>query len=84
MIFTDHDNLWRSGPLGSAVSMLMETLGIVPPAPAQNVKSFPRAERESRPCCVITNGEQQPGRFLLQGRLGVGSDTEKNSSVRGC
>lgn len=76
MILTDHENLWRSGPLGSAFSMLMETLGIVPPGPAQNVRSFPRAERENRPCCVIADGEQQPGCFHLQGRLDVGSDTD--------
>lgn len=76
MILTDHENLWRSGPLGGAFSMLMETLGIVPSGPAQNVRSVPRAERENRPCCVIADGEQQPKRFHLQGRLDVGSDPD--------
>lgn len=76
MILTDHENLWSSGPFGSAFSMLMETLGIVPSGPAQNARSVPRAERENRPCCVIADGEQQPRRFHLQGRLDVGSDTD--------
>lgn len=35
-----------------------------------------RAERENRPCCVMADGEQQPGCFHLQGRLDVGSDTD--------
>lgn len=74
MILTDHTNLWRAGFLAH-IHMLMETLGIIPPA--RSVKSFPRAERENRPCCLTSGGENQHRRFHLQGRLKFGSDTVK-------
>lgn len=55
--------------------MLMETLGIIPPGPAESMK-FSKS-RERKQAMLTTGGEYQPRHFYLQGRLKFGSDTVK-------
>lgn len=84
MILTDRKkNLWGMAFLAH-IHLLMETLGIKPPGQAQSLKSlesFPRAERENRPCCLMTCGVHQHGRFHWQGRMKFRSDTVRELKV---
>lgn len=76
-------NFWRMAFLAH-IHMLMETLGIKPPGPAQSLKSlesFPRAQRENRPCCLMTGGQHQHGRFHWQGRTNFRSDAVRELQV---